>query len=367
MSRSRRWKLPVVAVGLGVVAQLVVAGNAGATRTSISAARPAGAISAARCAANRAAGTIHDLAGSEFGTGAGGIEDFVAQKLGFFAEECLTVDIITASADPTEVVASGAGQMGGAGSAADFLESVANGANLEAVATFGDTSPYTILTQSSITNLKQLEGKTFGYHTTIPVILLEELKKAGVNTSQVDFVNDTSYNPDLLPEGKFAAIQAYTDNEPLTLRSQNLPFREWDPSKFGVTGTYDPEYFNRTFLKKHPTAVADFERADIYALTYCYTHALKCVKIEQAVASAAGASFPIEHKIEQFNLAAHIVEKSSLPGLGVGVETYQEWTPEYEALKSFGIDKTLPPLQAVENTTIVASLYNGTRLIWPGP
>jgi NitT/TauT family transport system substrate-binding protein len=288
-------------------------------------------------------------------------------KLGFFADECLKVNLITSSADGPELVSSGAAQVGGSGSAADFLEAAGNGANVEAVSTFGDTSPYTLLTQKSITNLTQLEGKTFGYHTTIPVILLEELKKAGVDSSKVDFVNDTSYNPDLLPEGKFAAIQAYTDNEPLTLKSQNLPFRQWNPSLFGIKGTYDPEFVNKTWAGRYPTAVADFERADLYALTYCYAHSVQCVNIEAAYATSAGSSFPLPHKLQQFNLAAQVVKTSSLPGLGIGVETYAEWMPEYNALKAFGIVKTLPPLKDVENTTIVASLYDGTKLIWPGP
>ena len=43
------------------------------------------------------------------------------------------------------------------------------------MATFGDTSDYAILTRS-ITNLRQLEGKTLGYHAQFPVVLTEMLE-----------------------------------------------------------------------------------------------------------------------------------------------------------------------------------------------
>ncbi len=367
LRRTSPWRRGFVAAMISTSSLLATAAFTAVSGAPAAAASPAVKIPAARCAENRAAGTINDVVGNFFGPGAGGIEDFVAQQLGFFKTECLTVNLLTTSVNATELVSTDAAQIGGAGSAADFLESAANGANIEGVVTFGDASPYTLLTQTSITNLKQLEGKTVGYHTSIPVILLEELKKAGVDTSKVDFVNDTSYNPDLLPEGDFYAIQAYTDNEPLTLKSQGLPFTEWDPDKYGVPGTYDPEFVNRTWAKKHPTAIADFLRADIYALDYCYGHGAECVNIEAQAAAAAGASYPIPHKLQQFNSAAHLVIAARLPKVGFGVETYAEWQPEYNALKQFHVVKSLPPLKQVENTTIVASLYSGTKLIWPGP
>ncbi len=351
------------------IALVILAGAVGASPAAAAAkAASATKISAATCKENRAAGTINDVVGNEFGPGAGGIEDFVAESLGFFKTECLTVKLLATDVNAVELVSSGRAQIGGAGSAADFLESAANGANIEGVVTFGDESPYALLTTKNITNLTQLEGQHFGYHTQTPVILLEELKAAGVDLSKVNFVNDTSYNPLLLTQtDDFAAIQAYTDNEPLTLKAANQPFTEWDPSKFGVTGTYDPEYTNRTWARKHPTAIADFLRADIYALEYCYKHASQCVNIEAKYASTAGASYPIPHKLEQFKLAEQDAKEGALKGRGFGVETYAEWTPEYNALLSLGVVNSLPPLSSVENVTIVPSLYDGTKLIWPGP
>jgi ABC-type nitrate/sulfonate/bicarbonate transport system substrate-binding protein len=348
------------AVALVVMAALGAGSAAAATKA-------AAKISAATCKANKAAGTINDVVGNEFGPGAGGIEDFVAESLGFFKTECLTVKLIATDVNAVELVSSGTAQIGGAGSAADFLESAANGANIEGIDTFGDQSPYTLLTTTNITNLTQLEGQNFGYHTQTPVILLEELKAAGVDLSKVNFVNDTSYNPLLLTQtNDFAAIQAYTDNEPLTLKAANQPFTEWDPSKFGVHGTYDPEYANRTFVRKHPTAIADFVRADIYALDYCYKHATQCINIEAKYAAAAGATYPIPHKLQQFQLAEQDAKDGQVKGLPFGAESYAEWTPEYNALLSLGVVSSLPPLSQVENVKIVQSLYKGSKLIWPG-
>jgi NitT/TauT family transport system substrate-binding protein len=323
-------------------------------------------ISAAHCAENRAAGTITFVSPFGFGPGPGLIENFIAQKLGYFATECLKVNIVTSSYTPNELVSSGTGTFTSEGSAADDLVAVANGANLVSVATYADTSSYVLLTSPSITNLKQLAGKTFGYHTAVPVVLTEMLKNAGVNLSAVDEINDNSYDPTLLTQGKFAALQAYEVNEPLTLRADHLSFKEWYPSQFKASGTFNTVVVNGTFLKKHPVAVADFLRAELHAIDYCEGHTLTCIKIEEADAAAAGSYYDVQHSIQEFNLSIRLVKEYGLPGKGIGVETKAEWVPEVKALQKFGIVAKVPSLDTYENTTIAPSLYHGKTLIWPG-
>ena len=55
----------------------------------------------------------------------------------------------------------------------------------------------------------------------------------------------------------------------------------------------------------------------------------------------------------------------TLPDKGVGVETKAEWQPEATALEQYGISKSVRPLGKWEDTSIVASLYDGKTLIWP--
>ncbi len=172
-------------------------------------AAPAG-ISASRCAANKAAGTIKFLSPFGYDASAGILDVYAALQRGYFHDLCLDVTFNGGfnSAVYTDVSA-GVGTVSGQGSAADDLAAVASGAHYTAISTFGDTSDYVLLTRAAITNLRQLAGKTLAYHTVLPVVLTEMLQKAGVDVAKVHEVNDNSYTPSLLIKGPYQALQAY--------------------------------------------------------------------------------------------------------------------------------------------------------------
>ncbi|HVC24731.1 MAG TPA: ABC transporter substrate-binding protein [Acidimicrobiales bacterium] len=378
---SRSTRAVVAALALGVAAPLVALGLSGGAAVGARSATigPATAapsvatasgrthVSAARCARNRAAGPMTFVSPFSYDASAGIIDVVAAQQLGYFRDLCVTVKFVMNSYTPNQLVSAGAGTVTGEGSAADDLVLVANGANLVAIATFGDTSDYALLTQSSITKLTQLEGKTVAYHTTMPVIITEMLKKAGVDVSKLNEVNDISYNPDLLPEGKFAALQAYRSNEPITLRAEHQGFREYIPSQFGVHGTFNLQVVNRTYLARHRATVADFLRAELHAFDFCGVHPLTCVKFEDAAAAAAGVKNNQAHDVAEWKFEYALAVRHTLPGAGVGVQSQAEWAPEVAALKASGLVTHVPPLSTYEDTALAASLYHGKSLVWPGP
>ena len=297
---------------------------------------------------------------------AGIIDVVAAESLGYFRDLCVSVKLVMSSYSSNQLVSTGTGTVTGEGSAADDLVLVANGANLVSIATYGSTSDYALLTQPGITRLTQLEGKTVAYHTTMPVILTEMLQRAGVDVAKLNLVNDVSYNPDLLAEGKFAALQAYRSNEPITLRAQLQAFHEFIPSDFGVKGTFNAQVVNRSFLERHPATVADFLRAELHAFEYCGAHALRCVRIEDAAAASAGVGTDQSHNLAEWRFEYALAVDHTLPGQGVGVQSRAEWAPEVAALRSFGILRHVPPLATYEDTSMAASLYHGKQLVWPG-
>jgi len=342
---------------IGLIAGL--SGTAGAAQTSHASLLPA-----KECAANRAAGTINWASSFGYSGAATILEVFAAQGLGYFKDMCLSVNFITNSYTSQNLVSTDAAQITGEGSAADYLLAVANGSNLRSIATDGDESNYALLTQPSITNLSQLAGKTLGYHQTVPVVISEMLAKAKVR-DKVDFVDDNSYDPTLLTQGKFDALQAYRSNEPYTLKGMGLKFNEFIPSQYGVSGTFGLTVVNASFLKKHTSAVRDFMRADLEAFYYCIDHAVKCIDIEQSAATSAGLTYDYEHEYQRWKKESNIAINSQLKGHGIGVETTAEWASEDKALVTYGLVKKPVSLSEYENTSITASLYNGTKLIWP--
>lgn len=352
-----------VPLGSGSAGAGVVSSTSGAGRAS-SAPRPL--IGGARCRANRAVGTITFVSPFGYDASAGILDVIEAQRLGYFAELCLDVQIVTSSSTPYELVSSGHATVTGEGSAADLLEAVAAGSNLVGVATYGDTSDYALLTVPSITNLRQLVGKTLAYHPEMPVALTEMLQAAGVPIAKVRLVVDPSYNPLLLTEGRFDALQAYQSNEPITLRAAHQAFREYLPASYGVKGTFNVQVMNATFVHDHPGPAADFLRAELHAFDYCAAHATTCIAGEASAAGAAGVDYDRAHNLAEWRFEVGLAEQHRLPGAGVGVQSLAEWRPEASALVSHHLVSHLPRLASVDDTALAASLYSGTTLRWPG-
>jgi NitT/TauT family transport system substrate-binding protein len=362
---------------LGVALCTTLLGLGGFAPAQASQARSSGStkslLSAKACATNKNAGPMTFVSPFDYDASAGIIDVVDAKLLGYFADLCLDVNIEvpSASLSPYELVSAGRGTVTGEGSAADTMIGTANGANLVAIATFGDTSDYALLTRPTITKLAQLNGKILGYHTQLPVVLTEMLKAAGAKLSTINEVNDTSYDPSILFDQKpgYSALQAYQSNEPLTLEAAGYKvgkaFREWTPSQFGVKGTFNVQVVNGTFLKKHPSTVADFLRAELRGMNFCLAHESSCVTMEQTAATKAGYSGSLSHSIAEWKIEAGLVRNNTLVGRGIGVETVSEWTPEAKAVVSNGLIKRAPDLSRIENTKLAASLYNGTSLIWP--
>ncbi len=325
----------------------------------------AGIVSAERCAANRAAGTITYVSPFGFDASAGIIEVFAADRLGYFRDLCLDVKLVTNSRNSAALVSSGTATTTSTGSAADFLVLAANGSNVTAVATYGNASDYCIITRPEIKRLKDLEGHTLGYHFVKEAPDLEMLRAAGVDLDKVKLVNTPNFDPNQIVQGRLDAVGCYQSNEPLTLRAEGAKFNEFTPQQFGVSGTYNVVFFNTTFLAAHRSAAQDFMRADLHAFEYCEAHQAKCIAIEQGYAQRAGAEFPVAHERQVWKLEAALSRNNVLPGKGIGVHSRAEWRPELREVVDFGLAENIPPLERVQDTALVAELYRGSRLIWP--
>jgi hypothetical protein len=104
----------------------------------------------------------------------------------------------------------------------------------------------------------------------------------------------------------------------------------------------------------------------MHAIDYCEGHVDTCINMEAADAAAAGAVYAVPHSVQEWNLSISIVKKGTLPGVGIGVQTRAEWEPEARALAKYSIVPTVPSLTTAMNTKLIASIYSGTKLIWPG-
>jgi len=329
-------------------------------------------VTKARCARNSAVGTINFISPYGYDASAGIIDVFMAEKLGYFKDLCLTVAINSSAFNGEELVSSGQAQVTGIGSAADAMLSKASGANLVGVATYGDTDPHVIITNSSITSLSQLDGGTLGYYTNSTPAVVAMLVKAGANVSSIHFVSLTDFDPGIVPRGQVDGLQGYASNQPLTLKAENLPFNEFTPAQFGIKGTYNIMQFNGDFLRGHRAVAADFMRADLKALAYCITNKTICVDYLASLAAKAneGSAFPAAHELAVWTFESKYITSDKIGGYGV--QTAAEWETEYNEVKQYGTlcgltsSDYVQPILSSMDPNLVAGLYKGKTLIWPG-
>jgi putative hydroxymethylpyrimidine transport system substrate-binding protein len=326
---------------------------------------PGSLLTKTACAANEAAGTITYVSPFGYDASAGIIDVLAARKLGYFDQMCLNTAFVMNSEDSASLVSSGRATTTSTGSAADFLVSVADGSNIVAVATYGDTSDYCIITRKGLSSLAALEGHTLGYHFVQEAPDLEMLSAAGVKIAKIQMIDTPDYDPNQIIQGKLDAVDCYQSNEPLTLRAEGAQFNEFTPSEYGVSGTYNVQFFNANFLKQHYTAAEDWMRATLHGFAYCVAHEAECVSIEQQYAQAKGADFVVSHEKQVWQLESALSTGHTLPGAGVGVQSYSEWQPEANEVAKFHLVKAVPSLQTCENVTMTSSLYNGKTLVWP--
>jgi ABC-type nitrate/sulfonate/bicarbonate transport system substrate-binding protein len=373
-STARLTRVVLVALVIGSFAALgstALGGSTaggGATATGAKSAL----ITPARCKRNAAAGTINYISPFGYDAAATIMEVFMAEKLGYFKALCLKVAFNASSFTAEQLVSSGRGQVTAIGSAADHVLAAAAGANLTAVATYGDTDPHAIYAQSKIKSLKDLEGGTLGYHINVTPAAVAMLDKAGADVSKVKMILLTSYDPTVVTRGQIDAAVGFASNEPLQLKAAGTPFNEFRPGDFGIKGTYGVMQWNTTFYRKHRAAVADFMRADLKALGYCLAHKVTCVRWVSHLASAAnqGAAFPYGRQLATWNFESQYVTNTKVGGYGV--QTLAEWQTEYQEVLKYGKlaglteSNKIPPLASVLDTKLVAGLYRGKKLIWPG-
>jgi ABC-type nitrate/sulfonate/bicarbonate transport system substrate-binding protein len=373
-STARLTRVVLVALVIGSFAALgstALGGSTaggGATATGAKSAL----ITPARCKRNAAAGTINYISPFGYDAAATIMEVFMAEKLGYFKALCLKVAFNASSFTAEQLVSSGRGQVTAIGSAADHVLAAAAGANLTAVATYGDTDPHAIYAQPKIKSLKDLEGGTLGYHINVTPAAVAMLDKAGADVSKVKMILLTSYDPTVVTRGQIDAAVGFASNEPLQLKAAGTPFNEFRPGDFGIKGTYGVMQWNTTFYRKHRAAVADFMRADLKALGYCLAHKVTCVRWVSHLASAAnqGAAFPYGRQLATWNFESQYVTNTKVGGYGV--QTLAEWQTEYQEVLKYGKlaglteSNKIPPLASVLDTKLVAGLYRGKKLIWPG-
>lgn len=356
-------------ISIAVTAALTAAGCSGDAEPAAESPSVAeGLISAERCKANQDAGKITYLTSYDLGGSVGILNLIAAQESGFFADMCLDVELRPDSDNNVQIVSAGTSPLAGVGAASDALTGIANGANIEGVATLGPVGQVSLLTMtdSGITDLKQLEGKTLGYKETLPTQLRQMLVNAGVDVNAVDMVS-VGFDPTILPQGAVDALQAYKANEPYALRRAGHDVTLWDPADFGVKGTFSVVIANKDFAAEHPTAVEDFLRAAFHGYEWISESDDNLVQAIAWSESMSEAGYDSVHETDRWNAGAQIISDNLAEGTGVGSQSVGLWQPEADALMEYDVVDQPLDVSTAQTNKFIEAIYDGATLVWPAP
>lgn len=326
------------------------------------------AVSAERCEQNEKAGKITYMSGYYWQASASIMEAIAADQLGYFKDLCLDVELQPGSGDVSQnakLIAAGKVQVGPL-SEQDIMTSNASGLKVLGVSSYSNAGLDVLMTGTSITDLKQLEGKTLGHKGWVPVGVQAMLAEAGVDMAKVKQVK-VGYDPGVLPRGQVDALVGFVSNEPNQLKEAGEEVTVWEPTDFEVPGSLGAYSVNPAWAEKHPTAVEDFLRAVFKAYTYCAAadHVEECIGYQHDL---AGAESDEKHEAAIWRTEVAVAADNPLPGKFGSVD------PDNVAalagvVTAYAGQKVTPEQAAswFDTSFAEAVVDDNDKVIWPAP
>jgi NitT/TauT family transport system substrate-binding protein len=331
------------------------------------------AISAKRCAENKAAGKITYLSGYQFQSSASILEYVAASKLGYFSDLCLNVQLTPGSGDTaqdTKLLASGQASVA-AVAEQDLIQARANGIDIEGISSYSDAGLDILMTNPDVTSLAQLDGKVVGDKGYFPAAVEAMMIKAGVRWNSLQVVKE-GYDPTVLPrkQNGLEALTGFISNEPNQLKAAGDKVTVWQPVKYGIPSSLGAMAVNPAFAKAHPTAVQDILRAALHAYSYCSastTHASQCVGY---AASLSGATYDTLLNQAIWETETQVVKDNPTPSQPLGGIDPGNVSKIVDMLHQFSIITASVTTQDVASwfdDSYIKAIYTGDSLIWPAP
>ncbi len=324
-----------------------------------------------RCETNRAAGTITYLTGFDFAAEASIIDVIVADAKGYFDALCLDVEVRSGfSTTNWPLVASNTAQFASGGSFTELVQSSVDGASFVALVDYGKTPINALVTKDpSVTDLAQLAGATIGVKGDIPPALVAMLAQAGL-------ARGTDYEEVLLdgfdPVAQLAmdidALPVYKNNEPGQLDAAGVPYGLFDPSTYGIPGSFGILYTSAAFAADHPTVVEDFVRAALKGMEDAVADPAAAVALSIERINAAGNQFFLTQDGETFRWERELTEiRAGTPTGPIGLIDPVLLEAEVTAYVEAGVLDSTPTLDGTYDADLAAGLY-GTdgKVTFPG-
>jgi ABC-type nitrate/sulfonate/bicarbonate transport system substrate-binding protein len=326
-----------------------------------------------RCEANKAAGKITYLSSFDFAASASIIEVLVAKQKGYFDDLCLDVTLKPSfSTDNYPLIAADEAQISSGGSFSEVVDYAGrNDAGFVALSVDGRTGIDALIVKAGqSTELADLKGKTIGVKGAITPSVAAMLKQAGLTEGE-DYQTALldGFDPKVhiaIPE--IVGFPGFKSNEPLQLAAAGIPFKLYDPTAYGIPGSFGVLYSNSTFVADYPTAAEDFMRASMKGLADALADPQSAAQIAVDMINANGNASHLspDGEIARWGVESKLITDSTASTLPVGVPDIKLLEQEVNTYATIGLfDGQVPDITTLVNTTMVQGVYHDGQVIWP--
>tara|TARA_B100001750_G_C15522276_1_gene612904 strand:+ start:8599 stop:9621 length:1023 start_codon:yes stop_codon:yes gene_type:complete len=195
---------------------------------------------------------------------------YVAKEEGFYSEQGVDVEIRHASSgEHIPLLLAGKVDVTTADAATVLKRNSDLNESLVAIALLGRTGQqgFMSLKSSGIKDVKDWEGRSFGYKVSIPPEYFALLSKEGVDSNQIIPIR-VGFDPRILTEGKVEILAVYLSNEPNLVKNMGHDVSIWDPSDYGIPTLGLTFVTNDTLLENKKDVLVKFMVATIKAINY---------------------------------------------------------------------------------------------------
>ena len=328
----------------------------------------------ARCEANRAAGTITYLSSYDFAASASIVDVLVANSKGYYDDLCLDVEIKPSfSTENYPLIAANDAQFSSGGSFSEMVDFAgANDAGFVALAVEGRTGIDALITKDGeVPTLAAVKGQKIGVKGAITPSVKAMLAQQGlVEGTDYETVNLEGFDPLVHTEiPDIIGFPGFKSNEPKQLEAADIPFKLYDPSDFGIPGSFGVLYTNLTFLAEQPTAAQDFMRATMRGLADAIADPAAAAQVAVDALNASGNALFLspEGETARWAVESKLVSTSTSPGAPLGLPLVDELTNEVTTYADIGLFDGVPPvIDTMVDASVLDGVYDDTgTIVWP--
>ena len=261
---------------------------------------------------------------------------YVAQELGYFEDEGLSVDVqhSAGGGEHLQLLMAGKVQVTTQDAAVLLQRRADPGLPLVAIGLVGQRGQqaFVALSDAGIESVETWRGRQIGYKGTPPPDLLALLDAAGLEESDVKLIN-VGFDPRVLVEGMIDVYPVFTSNEPYTLRSWGYDVTLWEAADYGIPTLGLAYVTTEQLVDEDADRLAQFTRAALRGIAYAEMHLDEAIDI---VMTYTGPDADRDHMRYMLETEAAMAHNALTEAHGLGWQTAEQWESLLNSLRTYG-------------------------------